>query len=325
MANKKAKASKDSAPKDVMPKDVIIEGEVSARDDEAPASHKTAPQKPAPQKINATGSIFAILFSVMALGVASFVIYERQSSADAIDEKLGLFAAQMAVVQNQAQAKAQAQAEKIASVEVALQEAILAKPERNLATNLAANLAVNQRQAAGFIALMMWQDMRNGQALDDYQPFIMTLSDEEAKARLTNVIAAWQALDYQGLLAQGRGFLNDRPVRLGDRGDGGEIAQEDIQEEGILSGVSKWIAAVVKLEPLETQQKLPEQKLPSQQITEQASLANAYGLDEMLGEGASLEGPEIAAWREAVKQVAIQQERLSALVIEYLTDGAIMP
>lgn len=311
MANKKAKASKESASKDV-----IIEGEVSARDDKASASHK-----PAPQKTNVTGSIFAMLFSVMALGVASFVIYERQSSADAIDEKLGLFAAQMAMLQKQTQA----QAEKTASVEVALQEAILAKPETNLATN--------QRQAAGFIALMMWQDMRNGQALDDYQPFIMTLSDDEAKARLTNVIVAWQALDYQGLLAQGRGFLNDRPARLGDgsdEGNGDKIAQEDIQEEGILSGVSKWIAAVVKLESLETQQQvskqqLTEQKLPSQQITEQASAANAYGLDEILGATATQEGPEIAAWREAVKKVDLQQARLSALVIDYLTDEAIMP
>ena len=315
MANKKAKASKESASKDV-----IIEGEVSARDDKAPASHK-----PAPQKTNVTGSIFAMLFSVMALGVASFVIYERQSSADAIDEKLGLFAAQMAMLQKQTQAQAQAQAEKTASVEVALQEAILAKPETNLATN--------QRQAAGFIALMMWQDMRNGQALDDYQPFIMTLSDDEAKARLTNVIAAWQALDYQGLLAQGRGFLNDRPARLGDgsdEGNGDKIAQEDIQEEGILSGVSKWIAAVVKLESLETQQQvskqqLTEQKLPPQQITEQASAANAYGLDEILGATATHEGPEIAAWREAIKKVDLQQARLSALVIDYLTDEAIMP
>ena len=293
VANKKAKTSTDSVPDDV-----IIEGEVSARDDNAPVI-----DTPLAAKTNMTASIFAILFSLMALSLASFIVYERQNAADSFDDKLALVVGQMAEMQSQTRA----QATQIAKLDAALQEALFAKPETKSVTN--------QRQVAGLMALMMWQDMRAGQALNVYQPFIMTLQDEDAKARLIAVIADWQTLDYQGLLAQGRAFIGRGQARYDDK----NVAHET-QKEGLLSGVGKWVAGLVKLEPLAVQE-----QVPAQQAAEQEMVTSALRLDEILAATAIQEGAEIAAWRRSVKQVATQQARLSALVIDYLTDEAILP
>ena len=316
MAKNKAQASKKSAPETALPKDVIIEGEVSARDDEPPITETPAPQKP-----HGLGAIFAICFSLVALGLASFLVYDRQNSADAQEAKFALIASQMAELQNQRHAQAQAQAQaleeakalaksqaaEITKLGTKLQEAILAQP--------AAVPVTNPRQPAGLIALMMWQDMRTGQALDVYQPFIMALSDEDAKKTLTAVSAAWESLNYQGLLAQGRGFLDGGQGPLGAAESAGNI-----QEEGLLQGVGNWVAGLIKLEPLAGQE-----PAPTRQISEPPKMANAITLDEILDATASLQGAEIAAWRQAVGQMAAQQAQLSALIIDYLTDEAMRP
>lgn len=315
MAKTKAKAPKNKAAKDVLPEDLIIEGEVSTPDDEVPHA-----DKPLPQKTKATGSIFAVIFSLIALGLATILLYERQTSNDAIDEKLALFATQMTELENQTlaqiqsqdqiqvqtQDQIQAQAEEITKLGAALQEAILAKPETKN--------AANPRQAAGLIALMMWQDMRAGQSLDDYQPFIMTLSDEDAKKRLTAVITAWQSVDYQGLLAQGRGFIGGKALL----DHTGQVAERP--KESIVSGIRKWVAGLVKLEPLDGQQ-----DVPSEQMTEQGVTAPALSLEEIVEATATQDGAQIDAWRKAVGQVVTQQGRLSALIIDYLTDETILP
>ena len=308
MVKKKAKVPQDSAPEDVLPEDDIIEGEVSARDDGVPVVNS-----PLAAKANVTGAIFAILFSLMALGLASFLVYERQNAADILDEKLGLLAGQIEELENQTRA----QAEQTAQLGSALQEALLAKPEESP--------SANPRQAAGLMALMMWQDMRAGHPLDAYQPFVMTLSDEEAKAQLNIVIVDWQRLDYQGLVAQGRGFLGTDSFGRGQAFDGDEGDGVKTEEESLLSGVSKWVAGLVKLEPLAGQEEVPSQDMPAQNVIAQPMPTTALRLDEILATTNGQEGAEIAAWRQAVQEATAQEKRLSALVIAYLTDEAILP
>ena len=278
---------------------------MSARDDEVPVANS-----PLAAKANVTGAIFAILFSLVALGLASFLVYERQNAADSLDEKLGLLAGQMAELE----AQTTAQAEQTAKLGAALQEALLAKPEESP--------SANPRQAAGLMALMMWQDMRAGHPLDAYQPFVMTLSDEEAKARLNTVIADWQRLDYQELVAQGRSFLGRDFFGRGQAFDGDDVQTE---EEGLLSGVSKWVAGLVKLEPLAGQEEVPAQEMLAHDIIDQPMPTTALRLDEILAATKGQEGAEIAAWRQAVQEATAQEERLSVLVIAYLTDEAILP
>lgn len=308
MVKKTAKVSQDSAPDGILPEDDIIEGEVSARDDEVPVANS-----PLAAKANVTGAIFAILFSLVALGLASFLVYERQNAADSLDEKLGLLAGQMAELE----AQTTAQAEQTAKLGAALQEALLAKPEESP--------SANPRQAAGLMALMMWQDMRAGHPLDAYQPFVMTLSDEEAKARLNTVIADWQRLDYQELVAQGRSFLGRDFFGRGQAFDGDEGDGVNTEEEGLLSGMSKWVAGLVKLEPLAGQEEVPAQDMPAQDIIDQPMPTTALRLDEILAATKGQEGAEITAWRQAVQEATAQEERLSVLVIAYLTDEAILP
>lgn len=305
MANKTTKAPKDSAPKKApegkIPEDIIIEGEVSARDDKVPLYDK------APQKTNMTGSIFAILFSLIALGLVSLLTYERQISDDVIDDKLALLAADIAEIQNQTLAQKQ----EVAKLAVALQEAIAAKPE--------VEAAANPRQAAGLIALMMWQDMRAGQKLDAYQPFVMTLSDEAARARLVAVIAAWQTLDYQGLLAKGRAFLEGTKADDSDEAHASGTVPDDI-----LSGFGRWVAGLVKLEPL-TPPKEMEKEILVEAIGAQANVLTPPSLDEILIATATQQGAEIAAWRSAAQEVATQQAQLSAFIIDHLTEEVILP
>ena len=328
MTAKKANAKKTSKKPS---SDEIIEGEVvDIAQDEAAMPSQDAPadegnQIKRPKSRFPLGMFSAVILSISALALSSYFLLDSLERHQAIEERLSQHMAdtekRAAVIEKRLAAIALLETEITGWQErfATQDEAITNLSE--MVTRLSAPQDTNaQVPVKGIVAMAMWQDMKDGQSLSDYQLLLASLPD--GAPALGDVITKWQALDYQNMLQEGYALL-------GGTGSARVIepsvdSDDQSGDTGIMSRFTNWIARTINLTPLEDK----EQEAAKPSITDsgnesapaRSAVIGQPSFDVIYNKLITDASPQAASWVERADKVRFLQDELLSLSVSWLAN-----
>lgn len=334
-----AAKSKKQTPK--TPHDDVIDGEVIASEVIAGevSEAETVLGAVTMKKRGPIGLVFAIIIALAAFALAGYGFFDNERRAKRNES---LLQAQITGLQEQvakdgaqaAERMAERMAERliaplqdkleIQAAEIATLSQALGVIDSDIASLTArTNNTAPVANGAALLAMMMWQDMKAGKPLDDYEPFLASLSDRAIAETLLSIIADWQALDYPALLEQGRGLVTGASPSVSAAPSAAQEA-----EPGVLAVVAGWASSLVKIQPLSPPQSTAPAHNPAKpDVPSVIALGGAdkMGLDALLSATNTQDNQAILAWRQLALQVVEQRNQLSRLIIRLLADEVILP
>ena len=170
----------------------------------------------------------------------------------------------------------------------------------------------------GMIALMMWQDMKDGQSLSDYNIVLASFAD--GAPTLSDVVTKWQMLAFHNLLEEGYDLLEGAgSVRKSDISD---VGANERPNDGFGAGLAKWFAKVINLQPLNDAAPRAVDASSNQPLSDsvpnRAVLDKGLSFDEMYILLSADDSPQAASWRARADEGRKMQERLLSLSVSWL-------
>ena len=308
--------------------DAIIEGEVrdiGAQEEVGQSSEEYNADTKAAKARFPLGMFSAVILSIMAVASSGYLWLDSFARQQAIEERLLAHAtktsAQAALIdQRLAVVTALERQIKDWQDSSAAQDAAITKLSEMLTTLSTPQAYEGQAPIKGMIAMMMWQDMKDGQSLSDYNIVLASLAD--GAPMLSDVVTKWQMLDFHTLLEEGYDLLegagSERKSAISD-----ESANER-PNDGFGAGLAKWFAKVINLEPLNETAPPSVSASSNQPLSDsppdRAVLHKWLSFDEMYIRLSADDSPQAASWRARADKGRDLQDELLSLSVSWLAN-----
>ena len=271
------------------------------------------------------GMFSAVILSIVALASSGYLWLDSLARQQAIEERLLAHATKTS-------AQAALIDQRLAVVTVlerqikewqdisATQDAAITKLSEMVTTLSAPQAHQGQAPIKGMIAMMMWQDMKDGQNLSDYNIVLANLAD--GAPMLSDVVTKWQMLDFHNLLEEGYDLLEGAgSERMSDIS---EQSANESPNDGFGAGLAKWFAKVINLEPLNDTAPHSVSASSHQPISDsapdRAMLHKWLSFDEMYILLSADDSPQAASWRARADKGRDLQDRLLSLSVSWLAN-----
>ena len=308
--------------------DAIIEGEVrdiGAQEEVGQSSEEYSADKKAAKARFPLGMFSAVILSIMAVASSGYLWLDSLARQQAIDERLLAQAtktsAQDALIDQRLTdvTALERQIKEWQDISAA-QDTAITKLSETLATLSAPQAHEGQAPVKGMIALMMWQDMKDGQSLSDYNIVLASFAD--GAPTLSDVVAKWQMLDFHNLLEEGYDLLEGAgSVRKSDSSD---ARANERPNDGFGTGLAKWFAKMINLQPLNDAAPHSVSASSNQPISDSApdrAVSDKWlSFDEMYLLLSADERPQAASWRSRADKGRELQDRLLSLSVSWLAN-----